>query len=186
MKVSSLKEEKFVVLIKETNDFDEINNFFMSNYWSKTGIFVKLMRKVSMKWTIWSDFKAQHSTQLRGENWSKIEILLWNLLARYRNCKNEINCMNGSRDFQDAESVRSGQSHVASQSEFIPISSRSWWDAKPFCGNAEPQKKMARHAFGTNMVHRGKFFANPTASSSAPYPQELNPWSWKNQNTHHN
>ena len=29
--------------------------------------------------------------------------------------QNEINCINDSRDFQDAESARSGQSHVASQ-----------------------------------------------------------------------
>ena len=29
---------------------DEISNFFMNNYWNKIGIFVKLMRKVSMKW----------------------------------------------------------------------------------------------------------------------------------------
>ena len=38
------------MLIKEMNDFDEINNFFMNNYWHKIGIFVKLMRKVSMRW----------------------------------------------------------------------------------------------------------------------------------------
>ena len=29
-------------------------------------------------------------------------------------------CMNDSRDFQDAESVRSGHSHVASQPVFVP------------------------------------------------------------------
>ena len=43
------QKEKFLVLIKETNDFDEINNFFMNNYWHKIGIFVKLMRKVSVR-----------------------------------------------------------------------------------------------------------------------------------------
>ena len=32
----------------------------------------------------------------------------------------EINCMNDSRDFQDAESVRSGHSHVTSQLVFFP------------------------------------------------------------------
>ena len=39
------KEKKLVVLIKETNDFDEINHFFMNNFWHKIGIFVKLMMK---------------------------------------------------------------------------------------------------------------------------------------------
>ena len=33
------------MLIKEANDFDEINNFFLNNFWNKIGIFVKLMRK---------------------------------------------------------------------------------------------------------------------------------------------
>ena len=50
MKLSSLEEEKFIVLIKETHNFDEINNFFMNNYWNRIRIFVKLMRKVSMRW----------------------------------------------------------------------------------------------------------------------------------------
>ena len=49
------------------------------------------------------------------------------------------------------------------------------WNAKPFSGNAEPQRWTARH-MGQRMVCRETFFANPTASS-APYPQKLNPWS---------
>ena len=42
------------------------------------------MRKVSMKWKKWRSFNAQHSTQLREENWSKIEILSSNSLAHGR------------------------------------------------------------------------------------------------------
>ena len=34
---------------------------------------------------------------------------------------NAINCMSDSRDFQDAASVRSGQSHVTSQPVFFPL-----------------------------------------------------------------
>ena len=50
MKLSSLNEETFIVLIKESNNFDEINYFFMNNYCNKIENFVKLMRKVSMRW----------------------------------------------------------------------------------------------------------------------------------------
>ena len=50
VKRSSRKNKKFVVLIKDTNFNDEINNFFMNSYSSKIRIHVKLMRKVSMKW----------------------------------------------------------------------------------------------------------------------------------------
>ena len=50
LKLSNLNEEKFIVLIKETHNIDEIDNFFMNNYWNKIENFVKLMRKVLMKW----------------------------------------------------------------------------------------------------------------------------------------
>ena len=36
------------------------------------------------------------------------------LTAKIQELQNEVNCMNDSRDFKDAESVRSGQSHVTS------------------------------------------------------------------------
>ena len=43
-----------------TNNFDEINCFFMNNYQNKIGIFVKLIWKVLMRWKNWCDFKGQH------------------------------------------------------------------------------------------------------------------------------
>ena len=42
------------------------------------------------------------------------------LTGKIQELPNEINCMNDSRDFQDAESVRSGQSHVTSQPVSFP------------------------------------------------------------------
>ena len=38
------------------------------------------------------------------------------------------------------------------------------------------RKERAAKHFGIHMVYRENVFANPHASSSAPYPQELNPW----------
>ena len=42
------------------------------------------------------------------------------LTAKVQELQNEINCMSDSRDFQDAESVRSGHSHVSSQLVSFP------------------------------------------------------------------
>ena len=42
------------------------------------------------------------------------------LTARNQELQNEVNCMNDSRDFKDAESVRSGLSHVPSQPALLP------------------------------------------------------------------
>ena len=82
--------------------------------------------------------------------------------------------MNDSKDFQDAESVRSGNSHVTSR----PVS---------FPPHLIPEE-MLRHSFITPSRREGppsiwdthgmsgNVFANPDASSSAPYRQELSPW----------
>ena len=42
------------------------------------------------------------------------------LSGRVQELQNDVNCMNDSKDFQDAESVRSGNSHVTSQPMSFP------------------------------------------------------------------
>ena len=76
------------------------------------------------------------------------------LSGREQEPQYEVNCMSDSKDFQDAESVRSGNSHVTSRPVFFPP-------------HRTPEG-MLKHSFGTHMA----FFANPRASSSAPCPQE--------------
>ena len=97
------------------------------------------------------------------------------LTGKIQELQNEINCMNDSRDFQDAESVRSGHSHVASQPVSFPphpvpggMLSRS---------TGMPSRKDGPPSIWDTHGISGNVFANPAASSSAPYPQELNPWS---------
>ena len=96
------------------------------------------------------------------------------LTHKIQELQNEVNCMNDSRDFIDAESVRSGQSHVTSQPAFFPpfrdpggMLSRSL--GMPSRSDMQPSI-WDTHGF------LGNVFANPTAFSSAPYPQESNPW----------
>ena len=42
------------------------------------------------------------------------------LSGRVQELQNEVNCMNDSKDIQDAESIRSGNSHVASRPVSFP------------------------------------------------------------------
>ena len=93
------------------------------------------------------------------------------LTAKIQELQNRVNCMNDSRDFKDAESVRSGQSHVTSQRAFFPpfrdldgMLSRSLGMPSR---NKRPPSIWDTHGISGN---------NPAASSSTPYPQELNPW----------
>ena len=97
------------------------------------------------------------------------------LSGKIQDLQNEINCMNDSKEFQDAESIRSGNSHVTSRPVSCPphpipegMLSRSF--GKPSRKNGPPS------IWDTHGIS-GNVFVNPDASSSAPYPQELNQWS---------
>ena len=97
------------------------------------------------------------------------------LSGRVQELQNEVNCMNDSKDFQDAEPVRSGNSHVTSQPGLFP-------KHPAFEGMLRPSFVSPRRREGPPNIWdtpgiSGNVFASPHASSSAPYPQELNsPW----------
>ena len=82
--------------------------------------------------------------------------------------------MHDSTDFQDAESIRSGNSHVTSR----PVS----FPPHPIPGGmlsrsvGMPSRREGPPSIWDTHGISGNVFANPDASSSAPYPQELNPW----------
>ena len=61
--------------------------------------------------------KFQSSTfdTLTKQKFIEDQNTIMELSGRLQELQNEVNCMNDSKDFQDAESVRSGNSHVTSQ-----------------------------------------------------------------------
>ena len=94
------------------------------------------------------------------------------LSGRVQALQNEMNCMNDSHDFQDAESVRSGHSHVTCQFVSFPphpipggMLSRSF---------GMPRRREGPPCIWDTHGFSGNVFAVPHASSSAPCPQELN------------
>ena len=98
--------------------------------------------------------------------------IIMELSGRLQELQNEVNCMNDSRDFRDAESICSGNSHVTSPPGLFPRH-------PPFEGLLKPafisqrqteEPPNIRDTSGTS----GNVFAHPQTSSSAPYPQELN------------
>ena len=51
MDLSSLSEEKLIMLLQVMSNSDEINFFFKNSYQNKIGIFVNLISKVFVQWT---------------------------------------------------------------------------------------------------------------------------------------
>ena len=95
------------------------------------------------------------------------------LTGKIQELQNEINCMNDSRDFKDAESVRSGQSHVTSQPAFFTPHPDLGGELSRSLGM--PSRREGPPSIWDTHGISGNVFANPDASSSAPYPQESNP-----------
>ena len=79
------------------------------------------------------------------------------LSGRVQELQNEVNCMNDSKDFQDAESVR----FLRYQSTFvIPTSPDTWRHVEAFIRIAEPQRRAAKHLGHTWYI--GKRFCRST------------------------
>ena len=122
--------------------------------------------------------KFQNSTfdEFTRQKFIEDQKTIMELSGRLQELQNEVNCMNDSKDFQDAESVRSGNSHVTSQPGVFP-------KHPPFEGLLRPSFISQRQTDGppntwdTSGIS-GNVFAHPQASSSAPYPQGLNS-TWK-------
>ena len=123
--------------------------------------------------------KFQNSTfdEFTKQKFIEDQKIIMELSGRLQELQNEVNCMNDSKDFQDAESICSGNSHVTSQPGLFP-------KHHPFQGMLRPafisqrQTEEPPNIWDTSGIS-GNVFAHPQASSSAPYPQELNS-TWKN------
>ena len=96
------------------------------------------------------------------------------LTVKIQELQNEVSCMNDSRDFKDAESVRSGQSHVPSQPAFFPPFQNP--GGMPSRSLGMPSRNDRPPSIWDTHDISGNVFANPPASSSAPYPGGFNPW----------
>ena len=96
------------------------------------------------------------------------------LSGRLQELQNEVKCMNDSRDFRDAESICSGNSHVTSQPMLFP-------KHHAFEGLLRRSFISQRQIDGPPNIWdisglSGNVFAHPQASSSAPYPQLNSTW----------
>ena len=94
------------------------------------------------------------------------------LSGRVQELQNEVNCMSDSKEFQDAESICSGNSHVTSRpASFPPHPIPEGMLRHSF---EVPSRREGPPSIWDTHGTSGNVFANPDASSSALYPQELN------------
>ena len=123
----------------------------------------------------WKKFQSSTFDTVARRRLVEDQDTILELSGKTQELRNEINCMKHSRDFQDAESARSGHSHVTSQPASFPphpipkgMLSRSL---------GMPSRREGPPSIWDTHGISGNVFVDPVASFSALYPQELNPWS---------
>ena len=85
------------------------------------------------------------------------------LSGRVQELQNEVNCMNDSKDFQDAESIRSGKSHVTSRPvSFPPHPIPEGMLRHSF---VSPSRREGPPSIWDTLGISGNVFVNPDASS---------------------
>ena len=153
VKLLNLSMKNFTA-VELKNFNDEVNNFFMNGYCSKIQNCVKHQKSLTeieeLKKFQSSTFDTFATRRLVEDQDTILE-----LTGRVQDLQHEINCMNDSKDFQDAESVRSGNSHVTSRPVSFPPHPISEGMLSPSFGVRAAVK--GRQAFGTHMVHLETF-----------------------------
>ena len=118
MELSSLNKVRSIVLWQETNNFDEIKKLLHEQLLEQN----RELREAHVKsLNEMEELKRFQGSTFDGISRRKLvedRDTILELTAKIQELQNEINCMNDSRDFQDAESVRSGLFHVPSQAAF--------------------------------------------------------------------
>ena len=130
---STIKKSKFLQSAKQeliSTNFKQlepkkINNFFKDNYCSKNFELREAHQRSLTEMEELRKFQSSTCDTIATRKLVKDQDTILELTGKIQELQNGINCMNNSRDFQDAESVRSGHSHVTSLPVSFPTSFNS-------------------------------------------------------------
>ena len=155
---------------------NKIAEFYKKNYCDNNRIFVKFINKDPLKMKELQKFQNSTFDEFTKQKFIEDQKIIMELSGRLQEIQNEVNCMNDFKDFQDAESIRSGNSHVTSPPGLFPRHPAFEGLLKPAI-ISQRQTEEPPNIWDTSGIS-GNVFAHPQTSSSAPYPQELHS-TWK-------
>ena len=120
----------------------------MNNYWNKNRELLEAHEKSLNKMEELKRFQGSTFDTISRRKLFEDRNTILELTGKIQELQNEINCMNDSRDFQDAESIRSGNSHVTSQPVLFPPVLDPGGMLSRSLGIAEPQQWTAKFFLG--------------------------------------
>ena len=94
---SGLNEEKLITLMHVMNNFDEINNFFMNNYWNKNRDLREVHMKSLHEMEELKRFQGSIFDEFSRRRLIKNRDIILELTAKIQELQNEVNCLNDSK-----------------------------------------------------------------------------------------
>ena len=155
---------------------------YKDNYGDRNWNFVKLVKSLTDMEELRKFQSSTFETTARRKLIEDQNTIL-ELSSRVQELQNEVNCMNETKNFKDAESVHSGNSTLpVDQCHSHLLRYRIGMSRHSF---VSPRRKEGPASIWDTHGKSGNVFANPPASSSAPYPQELNQWNSSTEEPRH-
>ena len=174
-RLSQSVARKFLITNSKQLEQNKNAKFYKKNYGSSKWIFVKFINKILLRWRNYENSRVLFSIRSQDGSSSRTrQNTIMELSGRLQELQNEVNCMNDSQDFQDAESVRSGNSHATNQPMLFP--KHPILEGMLGLSFGSPRRKEWPPDIWDTPGKSGNVFANPHACSSASYPQELHQW----------
>ena len=112
---------KFLITNSKQSEPNENAKFYKKNYGVSNRIFVKFINKNLNEMEELRKFQSSTFDTLTRQKFIEDQNTIMELSGRLQELQNEVNCMNDSKDFQDAESVRSGNSTRYQSTDVIPL-----------------------------------------------------------------
>ena len=119
VKLLNFSKKNFTAL-KLKNFNDEINNFFMNGLLQQNSELREAHQKSLNEMEELKKFQSSTFDTIAIRRLVEDQDTILELTGKIQDLQNEINCMNDSKEFQDAESIRSGNSHVTSRPVSFP------------------------------------------------------------------
>ena len=107
--------KKFLITNSKQLEQNRNAKFCRKNYGVNNRIFREVHQQNLTEMKELRKFQSSTFDTLTRQKFIEDQNTIMELSGRLQELQNEVNCMNDSKDFQDAESVRSGNSHVTSQ-----------------------------------------------------------------------
>ena len=172
---SQIVARKFLITISKQLEQNKNAQFYKKNYCGNNRIFVKFINKILLRWRNYENSWVLPSICSPDRSSSRIRTLLWNYLEDYKNCKMKWIVWTILR-------ISRTLNRYAVEIPTLPVNRcyslnilllTDYWGLHSYRRDA----KKPPDVWDTSGIS-GNFFTNPQASSSAPYPQELN-FTWR-------